>query len=229
MTRRAENINPTILKWARETAGMSLEDAAARLGFTSRAKRASAARLEALERGESKPTRNQLLKIAATYRRPLTAFYRTAPPVPGNRGEDFRSIGGVTDKSEPLLDALLRATRVRQDMVRSLLEDDEDIESLTFVGSLPITMPIEDAARTIRIALRIDEAARRELPRQPSNSLLSENGLKRLVSSCCWLGILVPTTPISMSACFEDLQLLIGLHHSSSSMTRMQRRPSRLR
>ena len=157
MTPRAENINPLILKWARETAGMSLEEAAVRLGFTSRARRASAARLEALERGESSPTRNQLLKIAATYRRPLTAFYRTAPPVLGNRGEDFRSIGRVPDKSEPLLDALLRATRVRQDMVRSLLEDDEDVESLSFVGSLPITEPIADAARTIRIALRIDE------------------------------------------------------------------------
>ena len=157
MIPRAENINPSILKWARETAGMSLEDAAVRLGFTSSARRVSAARLEALERGESKPTRNQLLKIAATYRRPLTAFYRATPPVPGNRGEDFRSIGGVSDKSEPLLDALLRDTRARQDMVRSLLEDDEDVESLSFVGSLPITEPIEDAARTIRIALRVDE------------------------------------------------------------------------
>ena len=157
MVPRAENINPSILKWARETAGMSLEEAALRLGFTSRARRASAARLEALERGETKPTRNQLLKIAAMYRRPLTAFYRTAPPVPGHRGEDFRSIGGVTDKNEPLLDALLRATRVRQDLVRSILEDDEDIENLSFVGSMPITEPIEDAAATIRVALHLDE------------------------------------------------------------------------
>ena len=156
MIPRAENINPAILKWARETAGMSLEEAALRLGFTSRAKRASAARLEAIERGESKPTRNQLLKIAATYRRPLTAFYRTAPPAPGNRGEDFRSIGGVTGKREPLLDALLRATRVRQDMVRSIVEDDEDIESLPFVGSMPITESIQNAAATIRITLHLD-------------------------------------------------------------------------
>ena len=136
---------------------MSLDEAALRLGFTSRARRASAARLEALERGETKPTRNQLLKIAATYRRPLTAFYRNAPPVPGNRGEDFRSIGGVTDRSEPLLDALLRATRARQDMVRSILEDDKEIENLSFVGSMPITEPIEDAAATIRVALQLDE------------------------------------------------------------------------
>ena len=157
MIPRAENINPAILKWARETAGMSLEEAALRLGFTSRAKLASAARLEALERGESKPTRNQLLKIAATYRRPLTAIYRTAPPAPGNRGEDFRSIGGVTGKREPLLDALLRVTRVRQDMVRSILEDDEEVKSLSFVGSIPITEPIEDAAATIRTALDLDE------------------------------------------------------------------------
>ena len=35
MISRAENINPSILIWARETAGLSVEDAAARLGLTS--------------------------------------------------------------------------------------------------------------------------------------------------------------------------------------------------
>ena len=105
MIPRAENINPSILQWARETAGMSLEEAAVRLGFASGAKHASTARLEAYERGESKPTRNQLLKIAATYRRPLTAFYRAAPPVAGNRGEDFRMVAGAAHKNEALLDA----------------------------------------------------------------------------------------------------------------------------
>ena len=136
---------------------MSLEEAAARLGFTSSPKRASAARLEAFERGESKPTRNQLLKIAATYRRPLTAFYRVAPPLPGNRGDDFRSMDGASHRSEPVLDALLRDTRARQDLVRSILEDDEDAERLSFVGSLPITERVEVAAQEIRIALGIGE------------------------------------------------------------------------
>ena len=137
---------------------MSLEEAAAQLGFASGAKHASAARLEAYERGESKPTRNQLLKIAVRYRRPLTAFYRAAPPVAGNRGEDFRMVAGAAPKNEALLDALLRDTRARQDMVRSILEDDEDVKLLSFVGSLPISEPVEAAAQTIRDVLRIGDS-----------------------------------------------------------------------
>ena len=130
MVARAENINPEILTWARETAGLSLEEAAARLGFATSARSTSTQKLEAFERGESKPTRNQLLKISAAYRRPLTAFYRATPPLRGSRGEDFRTVVGARPKNEALLDALLRDVRARQDMVRSILEDDEDVEQL---------------------------------------------------------------------------------------------------
>lgn len=157
MIARAENINPAILTWARETAGLSLEAAAARLGFATSARSTSTQKLEAFERGESKPTRNQLLKISATYRRPLTAFYRATPPLRGSRGEDFRTVVGARPKNEALLDALLRDIRARQDMVRSILEDDEDVEQLAFVGSMPIDLRTIDAAKTIRMALGIDE------------------------------------------------------------------------
>ena len=53
---------------------------------------------------------------------------------------------------------VLRDTRARQDMVRSILEDDEDVTILSFVGSLPITEPVEAAAQTIRDALRIGDS-----------------------------------------------------------------------
>lgn len=158
MISRAENINHSILIWARETAGLSVEDAAARLGLTSGAGGTSTDKLEAFERGELKPTRKQLLKIAATYRRPLTAFYRATPPAPGNRGEDFRTLVGAISKREAaLLDALIRDIRARQDLVRSILEDDEDVGPLAFVGSLQVIQDVADAAQTIRTALHIDE------------------------------------------------------------------------
>ena len=67
-------------------------------------------------------------------------------------------VAGAAHKNEALLDALLRDTRARQDMVRSILEDDEDVTLLSFVGSLPITEPVEAAAQTIRNALRIGDS-----------------------------------------------------------------------
>ena len=86
--KRANNINPAILAWARETAGLELDEAANRLGFIRPTEAESAAqRLLAFESGERTPTRNQLLKFASVYRRPLLTFYMKQPPVKGDRGE----------------------------------------------------------------------------------------------------------------------------------------------
>ena len=155
---RAENITPRILTWAREKTGLSVEDAAIRLGLKSTTRGTAIEKLEAFERGDVKPTRKQLLKIAATYRRPLTTFYRVNPPVTGNRGEDFRTMAGAVTKEEAgLLDALLRDIRARQDMVRSILEDDEDVRPLVFVGSIQVTRNIVDTAQLIRRELEITD------------------------------------------------------------------------
>ncbi len=155
---RAENITPSILIWARETAGFSVEEAAALLGLTSSTRSSATEKLEAFERGDVKPTRNQLLKISAKYRRPLTAFYRSTPPKLGDRGEDFRTLpGGISNKESALLDALLRNIRARQDMVKSILEDDEDAHPLAIVGSTSVTLSILDAVKRIRQVLGIGE------------------------------------------------------------------------
>jgi Zn-dependent peptidase ImmA (M78 family) len=156
---RAENINPSILTWARETAGLSLQEAADGIGLSATEGSSAEEKLLALEQGERKPTRNQLLKIANVYRRPLTTFYMAAPPVIGSRGEDFRTIAGqVSAKETALLDALLRDIRARQDMVRSVLEDDDDIVPLAFVGRTSIRENIVLVADTIRQALGIATA-----------------------------------------------------------------------
>lgn len=155
---RAENINPSILSWARETAGLSLDEAAARLGLSDGKEVSAADKLQALENGEARPTRNQLLKIASTYRRPLTAFYMAKPPSKAVRGEDFRTTRlRVSSEDEALLDALLRDLRARQDMVKSIMEDDEDIAALPFVGSLSVGTAIVAAAETIRRSLDLGE------------------------------------------------------------------------
>ena len=166
---RADNINPAMLAWARETAGLSFSDAARRIGLLESSRASPQQKLEALERGDLKPTRKQLTRIASTYRRPLTAFYRLSPPRPPSRGEDFRTLSAAVSPAESaLLDALLRDIRVRHDMVRAILEDDEESERTTsFVGSMPLSVSIEEAAGEIRRVLRFEEtgsASRRPSP-----------------------------------------------------------------
>lgn len=155
---RAENISPSILTWARETAGLSRADAATRLGLSSSARSTAIDKLDALERGDTKPTRVQLLKIAATYKRPLTAFYRLTPPVSSESGEDFRTLSGpVSNEESARLDAILRDIRARHDMVRSILEDDDDVHPLGFVGTLSIESQVDEAVREIHKLLKIHD------------------------------------------------------------------------
>lgn len=151
MIARAQNINPAILTWARKTAGLSIDEAANRLGLSSSEKATGAEKLAAFEAGKTPPTRNQLLKLASVYRRPLTTFYRNAPPRKADRGEDFRTLSGtVPPQDDALLDALLRDVRARQDLVRAIIEDDEDAEQLQFVGSIDIETPTDNAALQIK-------------------------------------------------------------------------------
>src|SRR5580698_3040221 len=125
-------LQPKILTWARETAGLSLDDAARALGLTDARGRTGRQRLEAMEVGEDEPTRPVLMKMARTYHRPLLVFYLAEPPRTGDRGQDFRTLPGH-EKFNPELDALVRDIKARQGLIRSMLEDDK-AEPLAFVG-----------------------------------------------------------------------------------------------
>ena len=145
------SVNPEILIWARETAGLTRQEAAKKLGLQDSGKASAVAKLEALEVGDKEPTRIQLARISEQYRRPLLTFYLPKPPAKGDRGTDFRTQAKEQHaKDEALLDALVRDIRARQEMVRSILEDDEENEPLGFIGSLRL----EDGQGTALAALQ---------------------------------------------------------------------------
>jgi transcriptional regulator with XRE-family HTH domain len=102
------SVNPEILRWARETAGLSLEDAAAKLSLGGARGLAPEQRLAAYEIGEHEPSRPLLVRMAKQYRRPLLTFYLTKPPRLGERGEDYRTLPPEHSRVQ---DALLDAQR----------------------------------------------------------------------------------------------------------------------
>ena len=129
-------VNPAILVWARETAGLPLAEAARKLGYKDSRRSSAASKLAALENGATEPTRPQLTRMAQHYRRPLLAFYLPEPPAKGHRGADFRTLPAAhSDADNALLDALVRDARARQSMTRAVLEDADDVEPLPFVAS----------------------------------------------------------------------------------------------
>jgi Zn-dependent peptidase ImmA (M78 family)/transcriptional regulator with XRE-family HTH domain len=147
-------VNPEILRWARETAGLSPEEAAEKIDLGPTKNATAAERIAALEQGVVEPSRPLLLRMARQYRRPLVAFYLSAPPRKGERGQDFRTLPDEHDAAdEVLLDALLRDVRTRQSLVREALEDEDEAKPLPFVGSLRLEAGISTTVQRIREAL----------------------------------------------------------------------------
>ena len=157
--RRAENANPSMLAWARQAAGLSEEQAARRVGLGESKRSTAVDKLVAIESGEARPTRNQLLRFADAYRRSPTVFYLASPPAPGRQGEDFRTTSGPppSPQEAALLDALLRDVRVRQSMVKAALEEDEDAARPNLNGRLSLDDRVPDAVATLRGALDVGD------------------------------------------------------------------------
>ena len=149
-------VNPKILRWARETAGLTLEEAAKALDIT------RPERLEALEAGAEHPSRPLLLRMAKEYRRSLLTFYLANAPKRGDRGQDFRTL--PADRSiehDADLDALVRDLKGRQSVVRSILEEEDEGTPLRFVGSQRMSETVVSVVRDIQKVLGIDLAAYR--------------------------------------------------------------------
>ena len=143
-------VNHIILKWARETAGLTPEEAARKLAIRDAWGANAVDRLGDLESGRAEPTRPMLVKMAKQYRRPLVTFYMSEPPRMGERGVDFRTLPADQPASAySLIDALIRNVRARQSMVRAVLEDEDEAEPLQFVGS----MRVSDGEPAVREAL----------------------------------------------------------------------------
>ena len=148
-------VNPDILRWARETAGLTMEDAVGKLAIRDARGTAARDRLRALEQGKTSPTRAMLSKMAKQYRRPLLTFYLAQPPRQGHRGRDFRAPAVHRSKrDEALLYALVRNVQARQGLLRSaMLDDDDDLVPRSFVGSATIDTPAERLVGSIRATL----------------------------------------------------------------------------
>ncbi|MFA5121211.1 ImmA/IrrE family metallo-endopeptidase [Zavarzinia sp.] len=151
-------VNPKILIWARESAGFTLEDAARAIGLSGEH---ASARLAEMEAGERSPSRPQLLKMSERYRRPLLAFYLSAPPPPAPRTHDFRTLGDQETGSEAIIEALIRDVKTRQALVRGALEDADEAEPLSFVASVQPDQGVNALVAAMQGVLAFDRTSYR--------------------------------------------------------------------
>lgn len=154
-------VNPAILIWARETAGLDLETAARKIDLKAARGLSGAERLATLEAGEVEPTPPLLRRMAEKYRRPILTFYLPKVPAPPELGQDFRTLPDQGDGSNVLLATLLRDVKARQALVRETLEDDEDAVEVDLVGSAQGTTDATELAAMLGQAIGFDRAAYR--------------------------------------------------------------------
>jgi Zn-dependent peptidase ImmA (M78 family)/transcriptional regulator with XRE-family HTH domain len=86
MIARATAVNPRVLRWARDRAGLPLEVVAARLDKTAEV-------ISAWESGADAPTYRQLEELAERlYKRPVAVFFFPAPPDEEDPRKQFRTL-----------------------------------------------------------------------------------------------------------------------------------------
>lgn len=141
-------VEPDILKWARSTAGFSVEEAAASV-------QTKPERLAAWEEGSESPSMSQLRKMATAYKRLLSDFYLPAPPEEDAIPHDFRRLPGevALQYSRPLR-YQLRLARQRRTLALDLAAElDDDLPTIS--GHLASNSDTERTGADLRKLLGI--------------------------------------------------------------------------
>lgn len=112
---------PELLRWARESAGLSLEDAARKL-------QTKAEKLLRWETGQEPTTLAKLRKMAQVYKRQFSDFFLPEPPAEETIPHDFRRMPGeVALTYSPQLRHQLRMAHTRRAILRDLLDELDEV------------------------------------------------------------------------------------------------------
>jgi len=113
-TRPEHGFEPSVLKWAREKAEMSIETLAAKLG--THLKNITPELIRNWEKGTDTLTPPQVKQLAEIYKRPIAVFLLASPPEENALPPDRRTIGsrGARPFSSETLLVIRKARRVQQ-------------------------------------------------------------------------------------------------------------------
>lgn len=142
------HITPKVLKWARESARMAIEVAAAKVNV-------SVEKLENWEKGETQPTIRQAQTLAKAYKRPFALFFLPEIPNDFQPLQDFRKSDSVALSTSSIF--IIREIQQKQAWISDVYEENGD-KKLDFVGKYSINDKPEIIARDILKTLGITPA-----------------------------------------------------------------------
>lgn len=156
MARQTNPVNPDVLRWARETRGLTVEEVVRKLDR----RRVDSATVEAWERGDESPTYLQLERLAyVVYRRPLALFFFPSPPEETKPEDAFRTLPDQEiQRLAPRVFDILRDAQVFQIDVAELCDRRSPAENhiLKELGRFESTLPVDRMARRIRSFLGVE-------------------------------------------------------------------------
>lgn len=166
-------VKPTMLRWARERAGLDPDALAHRFP-----------KLADWEREAARPTLKQLEDFAKATHAPIGYLFLSEPPVEGVPIPDFRTVENrrIGRPSPDLLETVYLCQQRQEwyrDYARSMRE-----EPLSFIGSATLESDVEQTAAEIRHALGFDIEKRRQCRTWTE-------ALRRFIEQADRLGVLV--------------------------------------
>ena len=139
-------VNPQILRWARERAGVTQEELAAKFR-----------KLPEWERGEARPTLKQLEKFACAVHVPFGFLLLSEPPEEHLPIADFRTVADKAGiRASPDLIDTLYAMQQRQAWLREHLVESE-AKPLPFAASARLADDPDAVGREMRRAVGLDD------------------------------------------------------------------------
>ena len=139
-------ITPNVLKWARESARMTEEIAAAKVSV-------SIEKLSQWESGSSQPTIRQAQTLAKTYKRPFALFFLPDIPRDFQPLQDFRKSGSKSLTTSSIF--IIREIQQKQSWIRDIYSDNKE-QKLPFVGRFSIKDNPQKVANDILQTLNIN-------------------------------------------------------------------------
>jgi len=143
------SINPAIMKWIRESAGIDVNAVANRVGT-------SINNVKRWESGESRPTLRVLNDLSVYYKRPLAVFFLPEPPYEPPLPQDFRFSSKAESKplSKEVRLVVREARRIQR--LTADLKKDLGIDIRSKLSKISLDDDPEEVARKERKRFRID-------------------------------------------------------------------------
>ncbi len=167
-------MNPKLLQWARERAGLTLDGLSDRLHLP-------AEKVTSWEAGKARPTMGQAQKLASATQTPFGYLYLNEPPVEALPIPDLRTVGSSTPAaiSSNLRD-VVREVMQKVVWYTEYLQDIGAKDRIPFVGSFDLDASVTDVAAGIE----------REVPR-PRTANNADEFLRILTARAESAGVLV--------------------------------------